>query len=238
MSAIKNSLMILKKIYFFILVFINFQIDAAEHVISLGPNCAPALCLSHYKIRKNAYPFDWVVCDFQSMLNLLKTDFENYLLPDNLIINPTNPWFVTDTFTHVEYNHDFPIKDAPKNIYEHEWQDSGGMGCIVPNFLNYLPAIYEKYQRRIHRLNKVLQSNDKVIFVHFGISRSQAISLRNFLEYTYPNLNFQILAVSLGPMGKGNWNEPKIRDYLIPDLGWDMKVPGYKYVLRDMGLLP
>lgn len=226
------------KAFFFILIFVNLQSDAAQHVISLGPNCGPAMCLAYHKVRKEAYPFDWVVCNFDSMYKLLETDFENYLLPENLIISPTNPWFVIDTHTNVQYNHDFPIENTIDNKYEREWEDSGGVGCIMPDFLNYLPAIYEKYQRRINRLRQVLQSNDKVIFMHFGISKIQAVSLRNFLENRYPNLDFEILAVNLGQRSIGEWNETKIKDYKIPDLSWDMSVAGYEYILRDMDLIP
>ena len=234
----KMNLFFMKTALSGILLFCSLQCDANQHLISLGPNCAPALCLNYYQIRKEAYPFDWNICYFNSMYKLLETDFENYLLPENLVLDPSAPWFVIDSYTNVQYNHDFPIETVDAKVYENEWEDIGALGNIVPNFLELYPGVYAKYQRRINRLRQVLHSEDSVLFFIINIYKSQGIMLRDFFERTYPNLDFKILVINVGERSKGEWNEPKIYDYTIPDLGWDLSAPGYHYVMQDMGLIP
>jgi len=229
----------LKRTILFLFLLVFLQCEAKQHVISLGPNCSPAMSLNYHKIRKEAYPFDWVVCSFDAMFKLLQTDFENYLLPENLILKPQAPFFVFDIYTNVQYNHDFPISNVDDKLYEDQWKDAGGVGVVVSNFLDYLPDVYAKYLRRINRLGEVLNSTeDNVIFVHYGITKNQAVLLRDFFESHYPHLNFIILAVNgAQEFSKNKWSENKIHDYCITDMGWDMSAPGYYNVFKDIGLI-
>lgn len=56
-----------------------------DNFISLGPWCATAASMSKHGLRSWSGPFDWVLTPcFESVLNLIENDFEDFLLRENL----------------------------------------------------------------------------------------------------------------------------------------------------------
>ncbi len=46
-----------------------------SHVISLGAACAPAWQIRNFTEQETAFPFDWLVLPFNSLLEILRNDF-------------------------------------------------------------------------------------------------------------------------------------------------------------------
>src|SRR5271156_6690476 len=77
--------------FFFHIIFIKFVVafiilthlsdlsSKAPLCISLGHSCGPAIHLRYFKLRTEAYPFDWITSHFDSLYQALKDDFKYFL---------------------------------------------------------------------------------------------------------------------------------------------------------------
>lgn len=101
-----------------------------KNIVSLGCDCSVAASMAKYGLRNTSGPFDWCTSNFRGVLSLLETDFENFMVYDNLCVSEGgNKTVFDDIKYHITYNHDL------KNSLVDEYDD-----------------IYAKYQRRISRL--------------------------------------------------------------------------------------
>jgi len=46
--------------------------------------------MARYGLRNHSGPFDWYFSDFDSILNLIETDFSDFMVKENLIVNSSN----------------------------------------------------------------------------------------------------------------------------------------------------
>ena len=105
-----------------------------QNIISLGFFCGPAQEIKSIGLRNASYPFDWIISKFDSVLFLLKNNFEDfleekYLKFDNKELKDT--YIVKNVRYDIKFFHDFK-----KNHTVHE----------------QLKEVQEKYNRRINRL--------------------------------------------------------------------------------------
>ncbi|MBY0110249.1 MAG: papain-like cysteine peptidase [Candidatus Babeliaceae bacterium] len=180
-----------------ILIFLSFfklQSNSKKNdvlVISLGNACGVAGALREYNIRNEAYPFDWIVSPFKSVYAMIETDFDNFLM-DNALVIRSDGSAVIDTINNFEFVHDFPTVYSI-NQTEHEEIQAGKITSI---FLNYLPQIKEKYNRRISRFINACKGNKRVIFIrNRDISMQQAFALCKLLTQKYPQLNYILVLI-------------------------------------------
>jgi hypothetical protein len=115
-----------------------------RHVISLGFFCSTALELKRYGFREASYPFDWVICPIEQIVNLLESDFETMLLPGHLVRDSVQKDVVHDLSSGIDFYHDF-----------------------VPAFLpeEQLGSVRNKYYRRIIRFREA--AKDRTLFVRY-----------------------------------------------------------------------
>jgi hypothetical protein len=178
-------------------------------IVPLGINCAISNYLRAKGLRMTAFPFDWNITPIQSAIELIKNGFSNFLDRNNLIFLPpvyrllleengielvTKNDIVTPTVCtkySILFPHDFP------KFYEEN-----------------LEVVRTKYSRRIERLNKLLESNTHIIFIHHNEDlndwqKEQYIGamgrpptnccqgweaeLSRVLEVSYPNLTYSIV---------------------------------------------
>ncbi|MBY0009995.1 DUF1796 family putative cysteine peptidase [Paenibacillus typhae] len=97
-------------------------------VVSLGWFCATAASLSKNGFRSFSGPFDWCTSEYEGVLQLIETDFKDFLSIENIETFDEKPDEFKDTKYGILYNHD-----------------------IHNSFAVDFPAIKEKYSRRIHR---------------------------------------------------------------------------------------
>ena len=116
--------------------------------IPIGEDCYSTIYLKSKKLRKFSTIFDWVVISPKSILELFKNDFKDFLLKDNLVVLRQSKRH----FKHVELE----IMETKYNVF-------------IPHHFNNIDndynMIYDKFQKRIQRLNNLLINEKEVTFV-------------------------------------------------------------------------
>lgn len=167
-------------------IFIN-----AVTLISLGKNCNIAHNLRAIGLRDAAYPFDWMISDFDAICAAFEDDFQKFLDPASLK-EGEDPREIIDYYG-LRYRHDFP-----RNGYEVTLNETETLlfGSIREDWRDFIDAVREKYQRRINRLKKVLKGTDYVYLIRYQITKDEALQLRNIIASQYPELQFTFIAVN------------------------------------------
>jgi len=126
-----------------------YTIRKYDTVMSVGAACFVPDVLKDLKLRDFSGPFDWMHgSDVVSRLTFIKNRFKNYFDFDDFEyvgLNPDNGKAVyKNKRSGIIYNHDFP----------------------TGNFKDVFPDVKEKYSRRIRRVLKHLDSNEKILLVY------------------------------------------------------------------------
>lgn len=171
-----------------------------EKIVSLGYFCSVAMENQRMGLRNVSLPFDWVIAsDFPGLLRLLETGFDRFLREEDLYQeSKVNPKFYYDNYNHIHFYHDF--------------------SATVP-LAQQLPAVREKYQRRIARLYDTIRR--PTLFVRYCGSEE---------EMRYINDNFDRIANTLKSYNENNhivfvynrqftWREGIDAYYVKPDRG-------------------
>lgn len=101
-----------------------------SNIISLGFFCSVASELERIGLRSASYPFDWLISDFEGVIRAIESHFEDFLNYENMAQHETHLSFYKDIKYDMQFFHDF------NDIYPLKKQ---------------LPAVREKYERRINR---------------------------------------------------------------------------------------
>ncbi len=188
-------------------------------IISLGYNCTTATNLAENNLRTFAFPFDWMGCSLEGLCALLENDFQNFLNPAYLYKKDKSNIIINKKY-NLGFWHDFPI------------YQSNGEDLIVPNWLDAVPNVASKYQRRIQRLYDALNSNRTIYLFRSACSRwwplgsilqtkEMVIKLQTILQNKFPNANFTLIVIGEKPdtYYSTNWNIPGIRNFYMEDYG-------------------
>lgn len=172
-------------------------------VVSIGPNCQVADTLRKFDIRKQAFPFDWLLTfDIEAATRAIDSYFLYWLDPQFLQYNHSH---ISNHYYNAHFNHDFPPLNSAQNIDSVEEVDLYVAPVIDPNFLTYLPSVTRKYDRRIQRLYDLLQSNESIMFMCTHTSPQAALQFVNMIETKFPNLNFTLVVVN-----SSNFNQSEL----------------------------
>lgn len=182
--------------------------------ISLGSSCCSALNLRSLGIRTAAYPFDWVISPFDALYAALKDDFQYFL--SDLKIRPGNQGVIDHYGFH--FTHDWPtIQHSTIDALN---SDFIGNNILFHTWQQVLPAVKEKYRRRIERLKQACLGKEKVFFIRTEeVSKETAIILRDFFRKKYPNLDFVLIALKNDITFQQPWNLDNIKNFYFPQWG-------------------
>ena len=128
--------------------------------VSIGAACSCSNALRVSNLQFRSYPFDWISgADFNKRIQLLTNDFEDWLNINSMEYiaereHPVPSKIYKNTKTGIIFSHDFP-KD--KEINE-SFND-----------------VKVKYDRRIKRLIKQIETSKKVLFVYTMTADSDEI---------------------------------------------------------------
>ncbi len=195
--------------------------------VSLGFNCTVALNFNQNQIRLLAFPFDWIMTSFTGLCELIENNFIDFL----------NPMYLRQGVFNTKYNigmpHDFPTKDRGDGVHE-----------IVHNFLDFLPDVNEKYQRRIERFYNVCNLANKVYFFRIKANwkfdkdpqnLTSVIKLRNILIKKFPYDNWELIVISSSDKEyKNDWKVPKVKNFYISDDGSEKE---WKEIFKKLNLV-
>lgn len=222
---------------FLIMMFIGTSFLYSQkgvECISLGRECSTAAAFQAFKLRNAAYPFDWVISSFAALYSVISDDFKDYLNPQYFRIREDNHGVINKY--GIVFVHDFPtIHYTGNNIAK---EDIVNESILSPQWLNALPLIQNKYERRINRFIEICDSKNKVYFFrHFGIARHEAIQLRNLIELKYPHLDFVLVVVGNHSAYAKQWGERKIKNYYLNDTQIWNDVREWQRILNDLDIL-
>lgn len=174
----------------------EFQMSDEHLFVSLGSICEPAQMLRFCKLRKKAYPFDWIVSmDGEALIEMLENDFKDFFNDEFFV--PFGPaGHLLHTHYHLEFLHE---------------------GDFNHQFAANLERLKQKYQRRIARFKSLENCQYKVFFIrnafvysttdphrfykfpdNLEISEEYALRLYQALKFVFPKLNFDLLIINCG----------------------------------------
>lgn len=182
-------------------------------IISLGYSCTVADMLRSNNLRCFAFPFDWTRSSFQGICDLLHNDFSDLFNPEYLSFETT---FILNKKHTIAFHHDFP---ASKTV--------GRADYLKENYLDYVPDVAAKYQRRIDRLGRALKSGHSVYFIRLSSGTrpwnldslkqtpEEVIKLRDLLLNKFPHSNFTLVVIDNDDSYKNDWNLDRIKNFYI-----------------------
>ncbi|MDR3550949.1 MAG: DUF1796 family putative cysteine peptidase [Candidatus Babeliales bacterium] len=216
-----------------ILMFACFSLQAQEDfiVIAMGESCGVTAALEVFDLKKASYPFEWCISNFEPLYNSLKNDFHDFTNPvyftryiDNR--SPVNKYGIV-------FAHDFPVVENGVNAQGQK------ISMLDPNWPALLPAVQQKYQRRIDRFHAACTSGKKVYFVRFlGITSEWAERLSKLLSSLYPQLDFTLICVRLKPPYIGTWNINRMKNYYVDTTATGGDASEWRKIFLDLGIIP
>ncbi len=186
----------LKALFFLSII----QARAEPIFISLGAQCEVAAELVTNQLRKEAYPFDWLVTlNHDRFAQLLNEDFANFLNDQFLFQNPEFPTIIENSYYEIEFRHDWTFPDL--------WTDP-------MRYALQLSEMGSKYERRIERFRNLKNHPGKVFFIRAAydpllsdsfflrkekptlITQLDAQKLKNALDSYFPKLDFILIIIN------------------------------------------
>ena len=176
--------------------------------ISLGFNCNIGLALRKCKLNKETNIIDWAVSHPKDILYILENNITELFNDDPIFLTfckKPHKYSISNEKTKIIYDKNTNL------IFPHDYDKSNNSFVLAK----------QKYNRRLIRLNNILNdNNNKILFIFAGkcnkehyINNSHSIlfnektqskeyyiylkKLKNFIKNKYPNLNFHILAFNL-----------------------------------------
>ena len=185
-------------------------------VLSLGWGCTVALMLQKHNLRYLSYPFDWNRTSFNGLCALLEDNFLDFLNPAYLHPADQNTFIYNSKYA-VGFYHDFTNE-----------RNSQGIDIVIANWLGAIEPITTKYQRRIKRFFRALNSGHTVYFFRtnsdwpYRSSAANKTRYRKIKEYLmmkqFPNLKFILVALSFDQDYRKDWGMPLVKNFYLGDL--------------------
>lgn len=159
--------------------------------VSLGYNCDVAHFLRYTGLRKAAYPFDWCIAPNDSVIKIIKNDFEGFMELDNITYSEPHKALVFEGEGGAVVESDKLVVTAYCEKY----------GMVFPHdfyHVDMYQAVKDKYDKRIVRFLNLMMGSKTVVFIvkaereDVGEMLDFNNDLRETLLVKYPNLKFHI----------------------------------------------
>lgn len=209
-----------------------------EKCISLGATCTPAWQIRNYCHSAKAYPFDWLVTPFSSLIQIIENDFEKFIGPDDLQVI-WDGGTVMNTRYNILHHHDFQRVSGKINS---GWKASTA-------------EVASKYEYLANRWRSLSEYDGKVLFVrHQGhldsdfrylrpLDEDDMRILQNALSHHFPGLDFDILFVTAGSSAARSprLHHASVRyaneaDWPNPDDRWKGATSDWARLLTDLAV--
>jgi hypothetical protein len=186
-------------------------------VISLGHSCTPAYHIRKLLNQQEAYFFDWLVVPPPALLFLVKNGLMKlFNKPKFAIHEPGNKRYIT------------VIQTELKVIFYHEFKKEKGL-------LDY-NNVFLKHTFLATRLENLLKSQNRIIFIRHHIKKDECLELQKTLAEKYQNLCFEIIAVNENNPHE-EWDLPGIQHYHVNATpNWHGNDNEWAEVFRKSGL--
>jgi hypothetical protein len=223
---------------FLLFFFLSSNLFASPLFVSLGPDCLPAGMLRHFKIRENAYPFDWMrTLNEEGLLDVLNNQFKDFTNESYLTQDPIEGLRLVHSKYLMEFAHDW---DA------NYW---GNISLIQEG----IAKLKMKYEKRIERFLDLDRSDRQVVFIRLLLPSYNLISSPQFYWFDYdyvrndkefavrlnealtnlfPNLNFSLILIDQDIAGGKIELAPNITIFYLTELeshaAWELILKQYR----------
>ncbi len=144
---------------------LNINNPSSWEIVPLGINCRISHYLRNKGMRKVALPFDWNITPIQSSIELIANDFSGFLDRTNLrFLPPVKRLLFDETESDILITTEMvtPVINTKYEIlFPHDFP---------AEYESTYHIVVDKYQRRIDRLNHLLNSELHIIFVYHQAS--------------------------------------------------------------------
>lgn len=147
-----------------------------KNIISLGAFCFVASELRRYEVRKKAYPFDWIITDLKTVIELIENEFLNFTALKYLEKKEENNivFYDNNAYSLIRFIHDFNencdntvlIQDKYQRRIQRFYQDIKSETLFVRYIINQGEYKYIlKKHDKISKLLKSFNSNNDIIYI-------------------------------------------------------------------------
>lgn len=140
---------------------IDIALLKKAHLIPIGLDCWGAHPLRDWGVRKHALPFDWNVSPLDSIADIIRTDFTNFMEYEDLRFSAPKPTASFhdsgDRVVVTTQLKSLVLNIRTNMIFPHDFSSSG-----MDDFL----LVQRKYQKRIERFRSLLLDDIPVVFIY------------------------------------------------------------------------
>lgn len=218
--------------YRFCVVLISISSVNASVFISLGDDCQAAYYLRKFKLRDEAFPFDWVKTpNLDAVCQLIETNFQNFLYSQYLTVKNKH---VTNEQYGIIFLNDFHTRSLPDLVgIESEEQSR--------DFRLYIDEVQAKYQRRIERFVTALKSPDFIYFIRTNATYTEATMFVERILKNYPESNFILIVVNAHDAFLHSWDLAHVRNFYaqqrLPALHNWWPASEWQRIFSELGIL-
>lgn len=164
-------------------------------LISLGQNCEAAYNINRVGLGGAFFPLNWLRShDFDLVIELIKTKFKNFLKKDALQITGIcgEHHIVSNKDYALEFMHDFDKEKTLEGGYD---------------------EVKTKYDRRIVRFCRALQTNKQIYFFRRNITKKQANGFCLMMKKNFPKTKYTLIAVDERIECRKPWNIKNVTNF-------------------------
>jgi Putative papain-like cysteine peptidase (DUF1796) len=138
-----------------------------DFIVSIGEDCGCTTYLRRHELQHMSYPFDWLTgATLEQRVDTICHDFGNFFQKDNF------QKLVKKDLNNHDHDYDYYRNDVSGFTFLHDF--TAGMP-----FVDALPLVVEKYNRRIKRFYEEIEKSPRVLLVWFsqaGFTAPEVIS--------------------------------------------------------------
>ena len=160
--------------------------------ISIGPYCCTADLLKAHRLRRTAYPFDYIFSSLEIVKHAIKDNF-NIFLDKQYYTEGTTPDSTIHTFYCKFLDTDLLLHHHMKENYPKDYKVSSGNMFHHHNLMSN--DMYENYKRRCYRLMNVINSGKKIGLVYYNCYTTDFDDLIDFSNNFVENKNIYVVGI-------------------------------------------
>lgn len=186
-----------------------------DHYFSLGVNCEGAYQIRRILGHDSSCFFSWNVTKFESLVAILRNDFDGVLQRENLTPRPGSGLIHDSSYDFMFHS---PFKDSE------EW--SG------PAFEEKLQALQKKFVYLINKFRRIAESGESVVYFYRTEDkdnvRQKAITVAETLKNMHHNDQFRLVVLQSDVARESDWGEQFIHNrYMKRFAPWSDATDGH-----------
>lgn len=163
-----------------------------DQIVSLGYRCSSAGIIKSLGLKTESYPFDWLVSRLPIIEDCIKTEFKEFLNPDNygnkegvtnhyFSIDPSShQWICNESICFNEYYEKFPAQYYLPQPLTPE-RDAYGYKLMMNHRNIKIPQDHAYYSRCIERWNQSASQKRLVFYIHPAVFYEEFMHIKSEL---------------------------------------------------------